>query len=296
MHKSGFVSIIGMPNSGKSTLVNAIMGQKMSIVTPKPQTTRQRIFSIWNEDQLQIIYNDLPGWIENEKYTMHKLMNDMVRESEDDSDLLLIIQDPTQKNSFADSLLKKIEESKLQKLFVINKIDRLNKQELEKAKSDHEFFFGPVKTHFISALNQVGITELKTEIESLIPEHEPYFSKDFVSDKPIRFFLAEIIREQILLIYEEEIPYSIYVEVDSCKGVDEQEELARIEATIYVNRKSQVPIMLGKGGLKIKDLGIKSRLEMEKYLNQRVYIGLSIKVKENWRDDKSLIERKGILK
>ncbi len=295
-HKSGFVSLIGMPNSGKSTLVNALMGQKMSIVSPKPQTTRQQIFSIWNEEHFQIIYSDLPGWVEQEKYTMHKVMNSYIKDSEDDSDVLLIVDDPTQKYSFSESLIEKINQSKLPKIFVINKIDKLNPGQILKAQKNVEFLFEIKNLFCISAITGAGIDQLKSSILSIIPIHEAYYSKDYISDKPIRFFISELIREQILALYEEEIPYSVYVEIQSCTGIDSQEELVRIDADIYVNRKTQVPIILGKNGSKIKELGIKSRLEIEKYLNQRVYLGLSVKLKENWRDDKNLIERKGILR
>lgn len=295
-HRAGFVSIIGMPNSGKSTLVNAFMGQKMSIVSPKPQTTRQRVFSIWNKDDIQIIYSDLPGWIENEKYTMHKLMNDMLRDTEDDSDLLLIMHDPTQKILFSDSLIQLIQQSKLPKIFAVNKIDKIDANILRKSEGDIQLIFDAKKVFHISAMNLIGIEELQKEILQFIPEHEAYFDKDYISDKPVRFFLAEIIREKILESFQEEIPYSVFVEVTSCTGVDDQQELARIEATIYVNRKTQISIILGRKGEKIKDLGIKSRLEMEKYLNQRVYLGLSVKMKENWREDKTYIEKKGILR
>ncbi len=295
-HRAGFVSIIGMPNSGKSTLVNAIMGQKMSIVSPKPQTTRQRVFSIWNEDDLQIIYSDLPGWIEDAKYTMHKLMNDLVRESEDDADVLLILHDPTQKFQFSETLIHLIQKSKLPKIFCINKVDRLSPQQVNKNLQDLQFIFGIEKIFTISALQNSGLDEVKSTIHSLIPEHEAYYSKDYISDKPIRFFIAEIIREKILESYMEEIPYSVFIEINSCTGVDELAELARIEATIFVNRKTQIPIMLGKNGEKIKSLGINSRLEIEKYLQQRVYLGLSVKLKENWREDTKYIEKKGILK
>lgn len=295
-HRAGFVNFIGMPNSGKSTLVNAIMGQKMSIVSPKPQTTRQRVFSIWNDEHFQIIFSDLPGWIDQAKYTMHKLMNNMVNESEEDADLLLIIDDPTQKYSFSESLIEKINQSKLPKIFIINKIDKLNKFQIEKEIANLNLLFGIAEPFLISALAGSGVDELKNKILELIPEHEAYYPKDYISDKPIRFFIAELIREQILASFEEEIPYSVFIEVDSCVGVDEQAELARIEATVYVNRKSQVSIILGKNGAKIKELGTKSRIELEKYLQQRVYLGLSVKVKENWRDDKSLIEKRGILR
>ncbi|NOT36162.1 MAG: GTPase Era [Saprospiraceae bacterium] len=296
LHRAGFVSIIGMPNSGKSTLVNAFMGQKMSIVSPKPQTTRQRVFSIWNEEDIQVIYSDLPGWIEDEKYTMHKLMNDMLRESEEDSDLLLILHDPTQKYKFSENLIELVLKSKLPKILLINKIDKLDPNTLRKYEEDLKLIYSVDKVFSVSAMHNAGIDELQKEILKHIPEHEAYYDKDYISDKPIRFFLSEIIREKILDSYMEEIPYSVFIEITSCTGVDDQLELARIEATIYVNRKSQVAIMLGKNGDKIKDLGIKSRLEMEKYLNQRVYLGLSVKVKENWREDKSYIEKKGILR
>ncbi|MEO6189427.1 MAG: GTPase Era, partial [Saprospiraceae bacterium] len=227
---------------------------------------------------------------------MHQLMNNMVKESGDDADILVIIDDPTQKISFAESLIEKINAINLHKIFLINKIDKITPQQYVKALQNHKFLFGDVKVQGISALNSIGIEEIKKELLEYLPEHVAYYPKDYISDKPIRFFIAELIREQIYLAFSEEIPYSIYVEIDTCTGVDEQAELARIESTIYVNRLSQVPIILGKNGVKIKDLGIKSRIEIEKYLGQRVYLGLSVKVKENWRDDKILIEKKGILR
>ncbi|HMZ38701.1 MAG: GTPase Era [Saprospiraceae bacterium] len=295
-HQAGFVSLIGMPNSGKSTLVNAMMGLKMSIVSPKPQTTRQRIFSIWNDEKFQIVFSDLPGWIDEEKYTMHHMMNRLIRDTEEDTDLLMVIYDPSQKSAFSGRLIDIINQSNLPKLIVLNKADKLKPEAIIKHRQDLELLFDKSEIFVVSALVGTGVEELKSAIIGRIPAHEAFYPKDYLSDKPVRFFIAELIREQVLLCYEEEIPYSVFVEVEQCTGVDDEAELARIEATMYVNRKSQIPIMLGKNGAKIKELGTKSRIEIEKYLGQRVYLGLSVKLKENWRDDQKIIEGKGILR
>ncbi|MBK7232500.1 MAG: GTPase Era [Saprospiraceae bacterium] len=297
MTRAGFVSIIGLPNSGKSTLVNALSEGKISIVSPKPQTTRQRVFSIVNKDSLQIIFSDTPGWILDAKYPLHKLMNDKISESLSDADLIVILVDGQkgiQEFIQIHELTSKIDH--LPKLIVINKIDLLIQTQQEQLLAEIQKMISDIPVFLISAKTAHGVTELMSNIENKIPEHPFYFPDDIISDKPIRFFISELIREQIFFQYQDEIPYSVFVEIYSCKGVDEGLEMAKIEAIIHVSKESQVSIMLGKGGSKIKALGISARKEIESYLGQKVYLGLTVKIKKDWRNNQAFIEKSGILR
>ncbi|MBK9272571.1 MAG: GTPase Era [Saprospiraceae bacterium] len=297
MPQSGFVSIIGLPNSGKSTLVNALSEGKLSIVSPKPQTTRQRVFSIVTKQDMQIIYSDTPGWILDAKYPLHQLMNERVFESFTDADLILLLIDgPVGLDDFTKihNLTKKI--NHLAKLVVINKMDLMSPSQIEHLVSGINKMESSLPVFVLSAKTGTGLNDLRSKIEEMIPEHPFYFPEDIISDKPIRFFISELIREQIMYQYKDEIPYSIFVEVTSCKGVDESLPLAKIEATIHVAKESQVSILLGKAGSKIKALGIGARIEIEKFLGQKVYLGLSVKLKKDWRNNPDFIEKSGILR
>lgn len=296
INRSGFVNIVGLPNSGKSTLVNALSEHKLSIVSPKPQTTRARIFSICNFNQTQIIYSDLPGWIEQENYPMQKMMNDKIRESQSDADVLLMVVDGTRPKESSFTLTEDCQKLTIPKILVINKKDRIPASKLEQVKKDLEFYNDLDYSFLVSALTGEGVAELRSQILELIPLHEPYFSDDIASDKPIKFFLSELIREQIYYLFEDEIPFSTFVEITKCKGVDDQLPMASIEATIYTNKQSQIPILLGKNGSKIKELGIKSRIEIEQFLQQKAYLGLSIKLRKDWRNDINFLEKSGVLR
>ncbi|MBK9719596.1 MAG: GTPase Era [Saprospiraceae bacterium] len=294
--KSGFVSIIGLPNSGKSTLVNAFIGTKMSIVSHKAQTTRQRIFSIYTSADTQVVFSDTPGWIDQARYPLQHIMNNNVDESKTDADVILIVVDTTQKLQLSKNLLDDLIFIEAPKLLVANKIDRISEYMLDqillpiKEQIKHDEFFA------VSALNGIGVDALKNRILEHIPVHPPYFPEDISSDRPIRFFISELIREQIYYLFEDEIPYSTFVHVTACKGVDDQAPMAVISAIVYTNKQSQIPILLGKGGIKIKQLGIKAREEIEKFLNQKVYLDLSVKLKKDWRDNTEYIEKTGILR
>jgi len=294
--RSGFVSIIGMPNSGKSSLVNSLSSGKISIISPKPQTTRQRIFSIVNGDGIQIVYSDTPGWILDARYPLHKLMNEKVQESLTDPDVLILIFDGTKGIAEHNKMSSLTTGLQVPLLHCINKTDLLSEGEINSLMKELREKYPKDKIYAISALKGRGIEELRKEIESQIPEHPFYFPDDIISDKPVRFFVSEMIREQIFHLFEDEIPFSTFVEVTSCKGVDELAEIARIEASIYVAKQSQVPILLGKGGKMIKELGIRSRKEIEKFLGQKVFLGLSIKLRKEWRNDGEFIEKSGMLR
>jgi GTP-binding protein Era len=294
--RAGFVSIIGMPNSGKSSLVNALSQGKISIISPKPQTTRQRIFSIVNDEGIQIVYSDTPGWILDARYPLHKLMNEKVQESLTDPDVLVLIFDGTKGLGEHEKISGLVSNLDIPVLHCINKTDLLKPDEINEMIQKLQTKDQSRKVFAISALRGSGVTELRKEIEDLIPEHPFYFPNDIISDKPVRFFVSEMIREQIFHLFEDEIPFSTFVEVISCKGVDEMAELARIEANIYVAKQSQVPILLGKGGSMIKELGIRARKEIEKFLGQKVYLGLSVKLKKEWRNDSEFIEKSGMLR
>lgn len=292
MTKAGFVNIVGLPNSGKSTLVNALSLEKLVITSPKPQTTRHRIFSIVNYDNCQIVYSDTPGWILNASYPMHKLMNEHVLDSLKDADLLIVLLDPITESHEHLKLLELVQSlNKAKVYYCINKIDRIDPVRVTALQESLQNSGILHHVYPISALKNTGIAELAKNLVNEMPEHPFYFDDNVKSDKPIRFFISELIREQIFHLYHEEIPFSCYVEILSCKGVDDLLPLAKIEANIIVSKESQVPIILGKAGSKIKELGIKSRMEIEKFLEQKVYLGLSVKFRKDWRNNEKLLEK-----
>ena len=289
MFKSGFVNIVGLPNVGKSSMVNSIMGEKMSIVSHKPQTTRQRIFSILNGDNHQIIFSDSPGWIENANYTLHKLMNEQVENQRQDADVFLIVADAKSEQLIPQTLADYINLSKKPIFLVLNKMDLAEEGKTESFIDAFQAQFPASKMFLISAKKNIGVQDIVKAILGVLPEHPPYFDTDYSSDKPVRFFISELIREHIYKLYQDEIPYSCYIQIDSVNGIDDQLPLVKINATIFVNKKSQLPIVIGKNGSMIKELGIQSRLSIEQYLNQKVFLGLSVKVNEDWRNNENLI-------
>ncbi|MDQ3141698.1 MAG: GTPase Era [Bacteroidota bacterium] len=295
MFKSGFVNIVGLPNSGKSSLVNAFIGQKLSIVSPKPQTTRQRILSILTTEDYQMIFSDSPGWIKDSHYTMHKLMNQEVARQKIGADVILIVIDISKRELLPDNLLSIVAKAIVPKILVLNKIDLVPKTEIlpfiEQAKEQLEYS----QIYPVSALNEIGLAELLSGILTVLPEHPAYFDNDESSDRSVRFFIGEFIREQIYFLYQEEIPYSCFVDIESVDGIDEQKELVRIRAKIYVNKKSQVPILIGKHGSLIKELGIRSRARIESFLDQRIFLDLSIKLKKDWRNNEAYLIKTGIV-
>lgn len=293
-HKSGFVNIIGNPNVGKSTLMNAMIGDKLSIITSKPQTTRHRILGIISEDDYQVVFSDTPGIIEDPAYGMQNSMNKFAFSSFSDADLLLLVIDKYEEYDGDEKVIESLKKTDIPKYLVINKIDLAKSEEIialiDQWKSICEFD----EVHTISALNKEGTDELLQNIVNRLPENPPYYPKDQMSDRSERFFISEIIREKILMQYKQEIPYACEVHVD--QFIDEEKHGApftSIYASIYVDRKSQKPIVIGQGGSKIKQLGIASREDIEKFLDRRVYLELKVKIKDGWRNDERTLKHFG---
>ena len=295
MHKSGFVNIIGRPNAGKSTLMNALVGERMSIITAKPQTTRHRIFGIVSTDDYQIVFSDTPGAIEDPNYRMQEMMNRYVNSSFDDADVMLYLVDPLEEYAEDDMLVGKLRKADFPLYLVFNKIDLADARTLNRQRKLFKQWIKPTEIFEISAINGDGVEELLQAILDKLPEGPKYFPDDQLTDRSERFFVSEIIREQILEQYHQEIPYSVEIDIESFEETETKDgkELARISALIYVSRKSQKPILIGKGGKAIKQLGMNARKRMEDFLQRRVFLELHVKIKEDWRDDESSLKRFG---
>lgn len=289
MHHSGFVNIVGNPNVGKSTLMNALVGEKLSIITQKAQTTRHRIMGIVNGEDYQIVFSDTPGVLKP-SYKLQEQMLDFSRSALTDADVLLYItdiQDNIEKNAdFVDSVRKMHSHI----LLVINKIDLTTQDTLERLVDYWQKELPQAEVFTISAKEKFGIDTLMQRIIELLPECPPYFEKDRLTDKPARFFVNEIIREKILLNYDKEIPYSVEVEVESFQ---EEENLIRIKATIYVERDSQKGIIIGKGGTSIKHVGIEARKDIEAFFEKQIYLELFVKVDKDWRQKDARLRHYG---
>ena len=271
---------------GKSTLLNALVGERMSIITSKPQTTRHRIIGILNDENSQIVFSDTPGYIEEPAYKMHQMMNAYINMSFDDADLILFVTDPFDSLTDQHGLLKRIANQETPVLAIINKIDLINAEELEKRREELSLLLPGKKIHAIAALKNIGVAELMDDIKSLIPEGPPFYPKDQLTDRPERFFVSEIIREKILELYRDEIPYTCEVGIESfSEGDSRTGPITRINAVIYTMDERKKSIILGKGGSAIKQLGSEARHEIESFLDKRVFLELMVKVRENWRDD-----------
>jgi len=271
---------------GKSTLLNALVGERMSIITSKPQTTRHRIIGILNDDESQIVFSDTPGFIEDPSYKMHQMMNAYINQSFEDADLILYITDPYESLSDQHGLLKRIAAQDTPVIAIINKKDLVSAEELEKRKLELSALLPGKNIRSVSALKGEGISELMSEIKSLIPEGPPFYPKDQLTDRPERFFVSEIIREKILELYRDEIPYTCEVGIESfTEGESRSGPITRINAVIYTMDERKKSILLGHGGSAIKQLGTEARNEIESFLDKRVFLELVVKVRENWRDD-----------
>lgn len=289
MHQSGFVSIIGKPNAGKSTLLNVLIGEKLSIVTPKAQTTRHKISGILNHQDYQIIFSDTPGILQP-KYKMHEAMMKSVKEGIKDSEVILLLIDVQQKIEENDEIFQKIKNNPKPLIVVVNKID-LSTQEMvvEQMKLIEKILPGKNSIP-VSATTKFNLDKLLEEILNLLPENPPYYPKDELTDRTERFLVSEIIREKIFMLYHEEVPYSIEVVVTE---YTDKETLTKISAEIYVNKESQKPIIIGKGGTAIKRLGIIAREEIEKFIGRKVFLDLTVKEREGWRENEDLLKRLG---
>ncbi len=278
-HKAGFVNIVGKPNAGKSTLLNQLMGEKLAIVTRKAQTTRHRIFGIYNEEDLQIVFSDTPGVLEP-KYELQEKMMDFVKDSLQDADAFLFIVDITDKAEPSEFLIDKLNKIPVPVLILINKIDASNQQDLEAVIEFWHQQIPKAEILPISALEGVNTQLILPKLKSLMPENPPYYDKDQFTDKPERFFVNEAIREKILLNYEKEIPYSVEVVTELFK---EQEGIIFIDSIIYVERDTQKGILIGHKGEAIKKVGTQARLDLEKFFDKKIHLNLFVKVKKDWR-------------
>jgi len=288
-HKSGFVTIIGKPNVGKSTLLNALIGEDLSVVTPKAQTTRHRIKAILNHPDYQIVFSDTPG-IMKPAYKLHERMLNAVDETFVDADLVIYVTE------LGDRTIDEATKQKLHQLSVplfvlINKVDQGDQQQVSEAVDHWKSMLEPQLILPVSALHRFQLDVLLAELLREMPEGPPYFDKDEdLSDRNMRFFVAEIIRGRILQQYQKEIPYAVEVVVDSYK---ESEDIDRIGVVIYCARESQKAILLGHGGAAIKKLGITSRQKIEALVGKKVYLELTVKVAADWRDDDKMLRRFG---
>jgi GTP-binding protein Era len=287
-HKAGFVSILGKPNVGKSTLMNVLVGEKLSVITNKAQTTRHRIKGIVSSDDYQIVFSDTPG-ILSPHYKLHESMMENVDEAVVDADIVIYIIELGEKEP--DERIAKLDSSKYQKfLLLINKIDTADQKTVEQAFEHWNKKMPGATIIPVSALHNFNVDKVLEIIVENLPEHPPFYPKDELTDKNYRFFVSEIIREKILLLYKKEVPYSVEVVVDQYK---EEQNLTRINAFIYVARETQKMIILGKGGRAIKQLGTEARKDIEEFIGQKVFLELTVKVDKDWRDSEQALKRFG---
>lgn len=291
-HRAGFVNIVGNPNVGKSTLMNDLVGERVSIITSKAQTTRHRIMGIVNTDNYQIVFSDTPGVLAPK----YKLQESMLNQSEGaltDADILLyvtdVVEDPLKNKDFLD----KVARESIPVLLVINKIDLVKDQhQLEEIVDRWQKLLPNAQIFPTSALEHFNVTNLMQRIVDLLPEHAPYFGKDALTDKPARFFVTEIIREKILLNYDKEVPYSTEVIVEK---FEEKENSIHIMAVVYVERDSQKGIIIGHAGSAIKKIGIEARKDIETFFGKRVYLEIFVKVEPNWRNRDNKLRQFGYI-
>jgi len=287
-HKAGFVSIVGKPNVGKSTLMNTLVGEKLSIVTSKAQTTRHRIMGIINDDDYQIIYSDTPGIIKT-AYDLHKAMMNFVSYSLEDADIILFVTD-IYETFEEEEILIKLAKSDAPVFLVLNKTDLSTADQIKDKTNYWAEKVNPKEIIAVSALKKENTDTLLDLIIKYLPVHPAYYPKDELTDKPERFFAAEIVREKIFLNYKKEIPYSCEVVVEEFKETD---EIIKIRAIIYVERDTQKGILIGHRGEAIKNTGIMARVEMEKFFLKKVFLETHIKVEPDWRTKPQLLRRFG---
>ena len=288
-HKSGFVNIVGNPNVGKSTLMNRLVGERISIITSKAQTTRHRIMGIVNTDDMQIVYSDTPGVLKPN----YKLQENMLQFSEsalEDADVLLYVTDMVEKIDKNDFFLQKVQKSTSPILLVINKIDLSDQKGLEAKSDEWQQLLPQAEIIPLSATNNFNIDYLQKRITELLPESPPYFEKDALTDRPARFFVTEIIREKILLYYQQEVPYAVEVAVELFK---EEKDLIHIKSLIIVERDSQKGIIIGDKGMAIKKLGSMARKDIERFFDKKVFLEIFVKVEKDWRSRDNILRNFG---
>jgi len=289
MHKAGFVNIIGNPNVGKSTLMNAFVGERLSIITAKAQTTRHRILGIINAEDFQMVISDTPGIIKP-AYELQNSMMNFVKSAFEDADVLLYMTEIGEKNLKDESFFSKIIFSKIPVLLLINKIDLSDQEEVTQQISFWQEKVPNAIVFPISALNNFNIQNVFDKIIELLPEAPPYYPKDVLTDKPERFFVNEIIREKILMNYSKEIPYSVEIETEEFL---EDENIIRIRSVIMVERNTQKGIIIGHKGVALKKIGVEARRELEKFFGKQIYLQTFVKVNKDWRNNQIQLRRFG---
>lgn len=280
MHKAGFVNIVGNPNVGKSTLMNQLVGERISIATFKSQTTRHRIMGIVNTKNMQIVFSDTPGVLQP-NYKMQEYMLAFSESALADADILLYVTDVVETPEKNIDFLEKVRKMTIPVILLINKIDQSNQMTLDQLVEKWHNILPNAEILPISASNKFGIDVLLNRIQELLPDSPPYFGKDQLTDKPAKFFVSEIFREKILLFYDKEIPYSVEVKVDSFKETEQQ---IHIHAVIYVERDSQKGIIIGHQGMALKKVSTEARKALEKFFGKKIYLETFVKVDKNWRN------------
>ena len=289
MHKAGFVNIVGNPNVGKSTLMNQLVGERISIATFKAQTTRHRIMGIVNTDDMQIVFSDTPGVLKP-NYKMQEMMLAFSESALADADVLLYVTDVVENPEKNMEFLEKVQKMNIPVLLLINKIDQSNQKDLGNIVMKWHSLLPNAEILPISAKNKFGVDMLLKRINELLPESPAYFDKDQLTDKPARFFVSEIIREKILLYYDKEIPYSVEVKVESFKEGDKS---INIRAIIFVERDSQKGIIIGHQGVALKKVGSESRKALEKFFGKKVFLETFVKVDKDWRSSEKELDSFG---
>jgi GTP-binding protein Era len=288
-HKAGYVNIIGNPNVGKSTLMNALIGQKLSIITHKAQTTRHRILGILNEKEYQIIFSDTPGVIDP-AYKLQENMMNFVYSAFQDADVLVYMIEVGEKGLKDQKLFERLKKTSVPVLMLLNKIDLAEQDFVEQEMERWGDELPNAELLPISALNNFNLDVIKEKLVEMLPVSPPYFDKDAITDKSERFFIEEIIREKILKHYKKEIPYSVQIEVEE---FFEEEDIIKIRAIIYVMRESQKGIIIGHKGMGLKRIGTEARRDIERMLDKKVFLATPVKVKKNWRNDNQQLKKFG---
>lgn len=289
MHKAGFVNIIGNPNVGKSTLMNALVGERLSIITSKAQTTRHRILGIVNGDDFQIVFSDTPGIIKP-AYELQSSMMDFVKNAFEDADVLIYMVEIGEKELKDEAFFKRIIHAQIPVMLLLNKIDKSNQEQLEEQINLWKEKVPNAEIIPISALENFNVQTVFDRIIALLPESQPFYPKDALTDKPERFFVNEIIREKILLNYDKEIPYAVEIETEEFK---EDDDIIRIRAVIMVERDTQKGIIIGHKGAAIKKVGMQAREDLEKFFGKKIFIETYVKVNKDWRSNERQLRRFG---
>ena len=289
MHRAGFINIIGNPNVGKSTLMNNLVGEKLSIITSKAQTTRHRILGIVNGDNFQLIFSDTPGIIKP-SYELQDSMMDFVKSALEDADVLLYMVEMGEKSIKDSEVHDKIQNAKIPTIILLNKIDLSTQEDIKNQINIWSNQYPDTEIYPVSALNNFNTEKVINRIIELIPESPAYFPKDQLTDKPERFFVNEKLREKILLYYNKEIPYSVEVQTEEFK---EEESIIRIRSLILVERESQKGIIIGHNGVALKKIGSKARIDLEKFFGKKIFIELHVKVSKNWRSNSNQLRKFG---